>query len=283
MVLLVASLLVLLYVAPAGAETKAQCIDAHERAQSLRRAGQMRAARASLLVCLRAACPAVLQKECGPWLEQLTAAEPSIVLSVRDEAGAEVSLARVSIDGELVGDALGGRAVDVDPGEHKLRVDLPGRLTPVERTLTFREGEQRRPVRIDFAGTPIARAADPPASASGRRVGAWMLGSAGVAALGVGVVLAVVQNSAASDAHSVCAPCGQGSSAAATATSDVSAAKSERVWEGVSFAVSGVALAAATYLFVSPAASRNQTAAVGPTVSVDASVRGGSLGWRLSF
>jgi len=192
----------------------------------------------------------------------------------------------VTIDDELIADALGGRAVDVDPGEHRLRVELPGRPAPVLRTLTFREGEQRRPVRIDLADSPagpsvLASAA--PVPGAGRRVGAWILGSAGVAALGVGVALAAVQNSAASDAHSVCAPCSQGSPAAATATSDVNAAKSERVLEGVSFGVSGVALAVATYLFVVPAAPRGQGTLETTTVSVDASARGGGLRLRLRF
>jgi hypothetical protein len=264
-----------------GADSKAQCVDAHERAQSLWHAGKLRAARASLVFCARPVCPPAIQKECGPWLEQVVSEQPSIVLAIRDASGADVRPARVLIDGELVADAIGGRALELDPGEHALRVELPGQETAIERRLAIRDGEKRRQVTINLAAAPEGQALVPGQAdweGSGRRNAAIGLAGAGVAALAAGIALTVAQNNEASNVRSLCpTSCVAGSTNASAATAARTTAETERVFEGVSYGVAGVALAVATYLFLAPRSHAPALPARG--VSLDISSHGANVSW----
>jgi hypothetical protein len=271
-----------------AADTKAECIDAHETAQSLRKDGHLRAARTALLRCTRPMCPAVIQKECGPWLEQLAAEQPSIVLSLRDARGADQTSAHVTIDGEPRGERLDGRALEIDPGDHLLRVELASGQT-VERRITIRDGEQRRSLALTLAKTDVA--APPPspvphASPSPNTIAGSTAAGVGVATLGVGVAFAVLQNAAASSAHAACpGGCAAGSAGATTALSDVSTAKGERVGEGVLFGVGAAAMGLAAYFFfarpLADSPPRASSAASG--FDLDASAHGATLGWRTRF
>jgi hypothetical protein len=241
-----------------GADIKGECVDAHERAQSLRHAGKLRDARASLVFCARPICPAAIQKECGPWLEQVTAEQPSIVLAIRDSAGADVLPARVLIDGEVVPDAALGRAIELDPGQHALRIELGGTTPPIEQRLAIRDGERRRPVTIglppasDHPATVLAQAGS---GSDGRRNAAIGLATAGAAALAAAIGLTIAQNSEASTLRSLCpTSCVLGSANANQASTARSTAETERALEGASYGVAGVALVVATYLFLTPRA-----------------------------
>jgi hypothetical protein len=268
-----------------AADTKSECIDAHERAQSQRHNGHLRAARASLLVCTRAVCPAVIQKECGPWLEQVEAEEPSIVLAVRDATGADVTNVRVSEGGEPLVDRLDGRQIELDPGDHTLRIELPGG-SAVNRRMTLREGEKRRQVTVDFsagraAPSPGAVVPESRSSPTNTIVGS-IAAVVGLGALGTGIAFGVAQNSAASNAHAACpAGCAAGSPAVATAEADLHSAKSERVGEGVSFGVAGAVLGAAAYVLFAHPFSSSAPPAPSATVGLEASAHGATM--RLGF
>jgi hypothetical protein len=266
-----------------GADIKGECIDAHERAQSLRLAGKLRDARSNLVFCARPVCPAAIQKECGPWLEQVTAEQPSIVLAIRDAAGADAP-ARVLIDGEVVPDAALGRAIELDPGEHTLRMEVAGTNPPIERRLTIRDGEKRRPVTITLPPASdravlVSTQAEP--RGDGRRYAAIGLAAAGAAALATAIGLTVAQNSEASTVRSLCpTSCVLGSANANAASTARSTAETERAFEGASYGVAGVALVVATYLFLTPRRARAPGASA---FAASVSPHAAAVRWTLEF
>src|SRR3954469_16518472 len=69
----------------ARGDEKQTCVNAAESAQRQRSGGRLREARASLLVCARAACPAIVRSDCVAWLAENEASEPTVVLRAQDE------------------------------------------------------------------------------------------------------------------------------------------------------------------------------------------------------
>jgi hypothetical protein len=283
---------------------KLQCIDAHEQAQIQRHDGHLRSARRSLFLCTRSVCPSVVQKECGAWLEQVNGEQPTVVFSVRDEHGADATGVRVSVDGEPLVERLDGRPTEVDPGEHTFRFELASGKS-AERRVLLREGEKDRPVSVDLGPAPAPPSTPPstspphisPQPSSGNTAIGVVVGAVGLAALGGAVAFTIAQNNNASNAKAACpSGCVANSPNATQAESDVSSAKSERVWEGVSFGVAGAAIGVASYFLIArpwrvsapasgglggiPSAWAGSPAA---GLELDASPHGGWLGWRARF
>jgi hypothetical protein len=190
--------LALLVVTPAMVSSTARgddvqaCLDAHEKSQVLRKQGKLLDTREQLLVCTRDVCPAMIRKECGPWLDQVNNSMPSISFAARKD-GRDLVDVKVFMDGELMTSQLDGRAVDVDPGPHTFRFEAAG-LKPVEMKAVVREGEKARELLADFGGNTTAPAssqgatpASPPgADTGGRRpipMLTYVLGGVGIAAL----------------------------------------------------------------------------------------------------
>jgi len=171
-------------VSPARAANREACFSAAESAQKLRAQGQLREARARLLVCAQTGCPAAVQTDCTAWLTEVDAELPSIVVQARDAAGADLSDVRVLVDGEPLADHLDGRPIELDPGRHVLRLERDGAV-PVERTLVLIEGQRARVVEAQMVPPP----AEPPTGASSRSL--WksvpvpVLALGGVGALGL--------------------------------------------------------------------------------------------------
>ena len=110
--LLVVGFVTTAYAAPPNTSSKAQCVAAHEEAQSLRTQKKPHAAKKKFAACARSECPAVLRKECT---EQITAAEadaPSVALEARDDNGSSDPDVKVTIDGQVVSERLTGGSVD---------------------------------------------------------------------------------------------------------------------------------------------------------------------------
>lgn len=137
---------------------KAACASAYETGQRLRNSGKLRASREQLVACSNA-CRGTFQRECVDWLVELDKAIPSIAVVARDATGADIIEARVRIDGVVVAERLDGRAIEVDPGAHTLRVEREG-TAPIEQSLLVTEGERRRPIVIQF---PAPARPEPPA------------------------------------------------------------------------------------------------------------------------
>jgi hypothetical protein len=199
--------------APARADDTGECIAASESAQSLRDAHSLLQAREKLALCTRDVCPGPIRQDCIDLRAKVDAAMPSVVLRAKNAQGDDVTEGRVLCDGAPLATVLDGKAIAIDPGQHVLRVELPGE-PPVERKVVVGEGEKDRLVVIDArpagANEP-AEAAGPSPATEGASGGGWfvpglVVGSIGVAAA---VPMAVLWATATSDVHDMrntCAP-----------------------------------------------------------------------------
>jgi hypothetical protein len=176
-----------------AADETLACLSASEAGQRLRDDGKLLEAREQFATCSRDVCPRPVRKDCLQWTEELKASLSSVVLGARDRAGHEVVDVRASVDGRLVASALDGKAIFVDPGPHKVRFEW-ARGGSLEIDLVAREGERNRIVTVDLPGQEKDRATPPapvtasprPERSSSRRTAAFLVGGAGLVALGVG-------------------------------------------------------------------------------------------------
>lgn len=127
-------------------------------------------------------------------LERARAATPTVILSVLDEHGGDVSAVKVFSTDELIVDGLDGRAIALDPGKHRLRFVLPwGEV--LSQDVLIREGEKNRLIQVRIepkpgksepaAAPPPTPPPTPPPPAASPPVAAWV--ATGVAVAGVGV------------------------------------------------------------------------------------------------
>jgi hypothetical protein len=152
--------------APAASPDKAACVRALDDAQRLRSQKKLTQARAELVTCASEGCPQVVREDCARSLLEVDGALPTVVLSATGDGGADVTDARVSIDGVQVLDKLDGRARAVDPGTHVFKFERPGHEYSV--TLLILEGEKNRQVVAKLGAPPPASSSSaPPPAASG--------------------------------------------------------------------------------------------------------------------
>lgn len=238
--------------------TKAVCTAAYVDGQKLLRSGALKKARDLLLLCARDPCPAAFQPECLGWLSELDHRMPTVLFEAQTKDGSDVADAAVFMDGVLLQNRIDGRAVAIDPGEHKFRFEKSG-LPPVEKTLVVREGEQSRRLRVtlDVPGAP-SPASPAPVVESSRPITwpVWTLGGVGAVALVSFTGFAVaglVQHNTLNACKGSCSP------------SEVSSDRTKLQVADVSLGISVAALGAATILFfLRPAA--------GPTTAVTAEI-----------
>ena len=105
------------------ADEKAECLAAASRGQTLRDAHSLVEARVQFQACARRECPAIVQTDCGAWLDAVERTLPSVVLSAKDGEGHDVLEAKVEIDGKPLVQRLDGHAVPVNPGLHSFRFE----------------------------------------------------------------------------------------------------------------------------------------------------------------
>ena len=243
----------LLLAAPARAGEKLACVEAYEQGQILRKAHDLKGARAELLACSRDSCPAVLVKDCAPWLAEVERDMPSVVLEVRDAGGATLEAGKVLIDDELVARRLDGTAIELNPGTHRIAVETPGGR-PVRELVTVAEGEKEHRVRVTVPLSPTQseETPAPPPPAASFPVAAIAL--TGVGAVGVTgfAVFGVFGNNRKADLDA--AGCKPRCSASA-----VSIIKRDYVIADVSLAVGAGSLAVAAYLFIARAVGEPRT------------------------
>ncbi|HEY4119173.1 MAG TPA: hypothetical protein VGM56_15005 [Byssovorax sp.] len=178
-------------------DAKQACSKAYDDTQLLRSQGKLKDARVQAAACARDTCAAFIRSDCGKWVDELTTAQPTVVVRARDARGHDASAVRVTIDGAAWLEQLDGRAQPLDPGSHTLRFELAGEL-PVVQTIVVREGEKDRTIDVAFgAAAPVApaaplAAATPAAaadSAPSASIAPWILGGAGVVLLATGGAL----------------------------------------------------------------------------------------------
>lgn len=133
-----------------AASAKAACLAAHEDAQSLRAQKKPHAALERFVACARVECPTVVRKECVEQVALVEKDAPTVALGATDEAGADTTAVKVSMDGTPVTERLTGSAVDVEPGEHVFKFERADGKSIEVRTLVV-EGDKNRKITADFA------------------------------------------------------------------------------------------------------------------------------------
>lgn len=141
----VAALALFAVSSPARADAES-CLRAAESSQRLRADGKLGKAREVLIECSAAACPRAVRTDCTKWLDEVKQAVPSLVVRVVDEAGKDVTDARVRVDGASAR-AVDGLAVELDPGKHSVAASAPGRVDNTE-DVVLAQGEKERLVEI---------------------------------------------------------------------------------------------------------------------------------------
>jgi hypothetical protein len=145
----------------ADKQLRDRCVQAHAEAQQRRMHGSLLAAREELLVCGRNDCPTPVMNDCAGWLNEVEASLSSIVFAVSDQAGHDIVDASVRADGKLLSERSDGRALTLDPGTYTFALTAPRRAT-VEITLSVRQSEKNRIVRVELPQPPPPVAAEAP-------------------------------------------------------------------------------------------------------------------------
>lgn len=259
----------LLWSADATATTVEACVQASESAQELKDQGKLRAARDELLRCVDDSCPGPVKHECLRLLTEVEARMPSVVFSVRDAAGNDITSVRVSIDGLPLVDRIDGKSVPVDPGEHVFRFEV---AAPLERRVTVHESEKGRLLSVGLPAPlplapPRATSERPSSTARSRPTPVLTYVLAGTAAVGVAgfVYFWLGAVAEAKNIQQTCAP--------RCASANLASVRTQALVADISLGV-GIAsavAAAGTFFFLRPSRS------IPVAISVLPATRGGMV------
>jgi hypothetical protein len=257
---LLAAAVVLVITAPASGQSKAECLASFDHGQELRNRGRLRAARDEFTLCAHTECSPPVRKDCAERVEGVMRDMPTLVPAARLSTGADVPDVTVFVDNERVTPDPGG-SVAVDPGRHTLRFERAPYPAQTEEVVAL-IGQKNRVVVATFPAptpaAPAARAPEEPSAplsspSSSPSPWAWLLGGVGVAALGSFTFFAV--SGAEKHAHfeDTCKP--------GCSDDEIGQVRTRFIAADISLGIGLVALAAATYLFVTtPQAGRQRLA-----------------------
>jgi hypothetical protein len=230
------------------ASPRSECLASYDAAQRARKAGDLVEARTQLQRCARSDCPELVRVDCAPWLGEVEQALPSVVIRVRNAAGSDAPDARVWLDGALLQEGMQGRAIPLNPGRRRVRVESgDGR---VERVIVAVQGERNRTISI----TLPARASGPAPGERARSeqperdhappTAAWLLAGVSVVGLASFGYFALTGTRELDDLRDECAP---------TCTHDqLEAARRKLIVADLSLAVAVISAGAAAWLFITP-------------------------------
>ncbi len=258
-----------------AAPTKEQCLEAHERAQSLRSTSSLRAAREQLLVCAADACPSLVKVDCTKWLPDVEKDLPTIVVRAKDGAGNDIADVRVVVDGVVVAKYLDGKPIAIDPGAHAFHYQREG-SPDVEAQVVVRVGEKNRTVTVTFASdvdvAPVAPPPEPPFTATTLP---WILGGVGVVALGSFAFFGLRARSRLDELKAECAPnCDP---------AEKSSLQTQLIVADVSLGVSLVSFGLATYFFLSGRSAPARPPVTSTHFSVTPVASGGIASFSMRF
>jgi hypothetical protein len=140
-----------------------ECATADETAQSLRKNGNLQAAKQQLAVCINPACPAPVREDCADRVTEVDKATPTILFDVKDSAGVALTAVTVVIDDTPLTDHLDGTPFTVDPGKHRFTF-TPANGPPLQKEVVVREGEKGQFVTATL-GAPAAVVSAAPSAA----------------------------------------------------------------------------------------------------------------------
>ncbi len=206
---------ILLAVAPASADPTDACFSAHENGQVVRRAGKLVQARQQFIQCSQTTCPAMNQADCVERVNDIDRVLPTLIVEVKDEAGADVARFTLQLDGVTVPADAAARPIPLDPGAHTAVLEGAG-FPRVTREIVLREGDRNRRERVVLTrpGSPVpprdrpvppkdAAPADP-APGRNQRILAVGVGALGVVGLGAAGVFALKTRSSLDESAPFC-------------------------------------------------------------------------------
>ncbi|MEO8877665.1 MAG: hypothetical protein ABI461_18880 [Polyangiaceae bacterium] len=246
----------------AFADDKVVCATASENGQKLRDDGKLIKARQEFLVCARDVCPGTIKRDCADWLAQADSNTPSVVLSAKDAHGQDLASAKVTLDGVAADETLQGKAINIDPGPHTFKFEIPGEK-PVDQQIVVREGEKNRVVSVSWQKaevTPPPPPLTPPPTepeTKKSKLPAILVGGIGVVAIGTGAVFYAL---ASGDFNDLKDTCGKTKSC----TDDqVAPIKTKVLVSDIAFGVGVVAIGTAVVLYITESGSSPAHAQVG--------------------
>jgi hypothetical protein len=206
------------------------CMDAASSGQEVRDQGRLMEARAHFQKCAQSECPAPIPTYCGDWLSDVGRKIPTLVIRVVDADGRDVIDATVLLDDGPTN--LDGRAVEVDPGKHRIRIVRSG-SKPFDMEIIAAQGEKDRIVLGKLVAEEPPRTAlpitSPPPEPSARRAVptaswiAWGVGAAGLASFAIfGIKARLDYDSYESSCGQRCTESARDSVATTVTTADVS-------------------------------------------------------------
>jgi hypothetical protein len=215
----------------------------------------------------------------------LEAKLPRLTLVVGADTPAGTEIRR---DGEVVGRAVWGSAMPLDPGRHVIAAKAPGfkewstlvdvpsgvsgsqvsvTIPPLEKDVVTTSAALPAPLSAAVSAGPGAqrRAVEPGAPKDKgdgtRRIVGYAVSGLGAVGLGLGVILGLGVDAKLSDRQSVASACGQNCGPADQSRVDqlTSQARDERTWAYVSFVAGGAAVLGGAVLVVSGWPTRGPT------------------------
>jgi hypothetical protein len=251
---------------PARADV-ASCTALHASGQREAKAGRLKHASEQFLTCASSPdrCPDAVRAECTDLYGNVQKVIPTVVFTVSDEQGRDLTNVKVYSTDQLIVESLTGRPIPLDPGKHHFRFVFPsGDVLATD--ILVREGEKNRVVGVRTreargasrapARPATARGAAPAApAATGRSLSAgfWVASTVGVASLASFGVFALLGHNSQS-ALETCSPtCDLGR------RDDYDKMRRDYLIADISLGAAAVSLGVATWLFFSAGSSGGET------------------------
>jgi len=186
-----------------------QCIAQHDSARELRLGEQWQGARAKMVSCAHERCPLAIAADCRAWLDELAQLMPSLIVVVEgEEFAARHAALRVELDGAPFELKDPPTPIELLPGAHQLRLELPG-TQPVEINFSLQKGEKNHIERVRFVPPKAETLPSPTGGLVATRpvpaASYWLSGSA-LAAFASSAVFLVSALNEHADARAICAP-----------------------------------------------------------------------------
>jgi hypothetical protein len=199
-----AALSTLTVVSPRAAHADAaSCTQAHASAQREQKAGRLKSASQQFMACgSDETCPERVRNDCVERYNAVEKLVPTVILSLTDASGKDVTGAQVYSNDALLTSELDGRAIALEPGRYTFRFVLPSG-EEVKTDALVREGEKNRVVtaKLEAPAEPAATETGPVSTApttpteardGGLPAGFWVASGIGVAALASFTTFAVM-------------------------------------------------------------------------------------------
>ena len=245
------------FFARSAAADATACTQAHATGQREQKAGHLKAASEQFMACgSDDSCPEPVRNDCMSRYADVQKLIPSVIFSLTDASGKDVSQVQVYANDQLVASGLDGRAVALEPGKYVFRFVLPSG-EEVSSEVVLREGEKNRVVNAALAGSDVAGGTTAPATPLGTTdsaptastgaslpVGFWVASGITVVALASFTTFAVIgrkKHESLADCSPDCSPSRQ---------DDYDALKRNYLIADISLGAAAVSAGVATVLFL---------------------------------